>query len=175
MTFTVPSRSARRSSSGGTSRTAIPFLSLSVARSDSADGPGCTPTSTSRSARDGKAMASASDMTIGNTNAQNTASGSRMNSRNRASVSWTSAAEVRSLIAEVPSRQRHEHVLQRPMVSDHLGLAEPRNQLFRRSFRNNPPVIDDRHPIAQKLGFVHVMGRHQDGAATRAELIEQSP
>src|SRR6185503_548993 len=49
---------------------------------------------TGRFARDGNARASASDTTIGKPNVQNTASGSRMNSRIRASVNCTSGRPV---------------------------------------------------------------------------------
>src|SRR5687767_15228898 len=174
-TLTTPSRSARRWSSGRTSRTAIPPLRISVDRSESAAGPGCRPTSTSPSAPDGNAIASASDTTSGKTNVQNTASGSRMNSRKRASVSCTSGDETRSPIAQMPSCQSHEHVLERSVMGDHFRRAEPGDQFLRRADGDDAAVVDDGHAIAQKLRLLHVMCRHQNRAAARTELIEQPP
>src|SRR5688572_8771507 len=174
-TLTTPSRSARRSSCGRTSRTVIPPPRVSASRSEPASAPGCRPTSTSLSARDGNAIASASDTTIGKTKVQKTASGSRMNSRKRASVNCTIGDEMRSLIAQMPSSQRHEHVLERSVMGDHLRLAQPGDQLLRRAERDDASVIDDGHAIAQELRLVHVMGRHQDRAASCAKLVEQPP
>ena len=78
--------------------------------------PACTatPAITGSLPRDRKAMPSAQVMITGKANTQNTASGSRRNSRKRASVSSISgcAAPPLSAIAQVPSGQRHEDVLE---------------------------------------------------------------
>ena len=96
----------------------MPRVAFSVDRSESAAASGYRPTRTARSTREGNASASASETTIGKPKVQNTASGSRMNSRIRASVNWTSGRSVRLkadttlwvadedplLIAQMPSR-----------------------------------------------------------------------
>src|SRR5687768_11609802 len=60
-----------------------------------------------------KAAPSAQVMMIGNRNDQNSASGSRRNSRNRVRVSSTSGWLT---IAQMSSSQRHEHVFERRAV-----------------------------------------------------------
>src|SRR5687768_14635079 len=89
------------------------------------------PTITGSSPRDRNASPSAHVMITGNANTQNTASGSRRNSRNRASVSSTSGlyglglgspwGEGGLLIAQVLSGQRHEHVFERGAVGAQLA------------------------------------------------------
>ncbi len=43
--------------------------------------------------------------------------------------------------------------------------AQPRNQFGRRTFGNNLPVVHDCKPVAEALGFVHVMRGQQHRAA----------
>src|SRR6185503_18098195 len=101
---------------------------------------------TGRFARDGNASASASDTMIGNPKVQTTASGSRMNSRIRASVSWTSG---RLLIAKMPSGFHHEHIFEGAVVGDDSGLAELRDQLLRRTVRDDAAMVNDGHAVAE--------------------------
>jgi hypothetical protein len=68
----------------------MPGVFASASRTGAAAGPSAMPTGTARSPREGNAIAMTIDMTIGNTNVQKRASGSRMNSRTRESVSSTS-------------------------------------------------------------------------------------
>src|SRR5688572_6163403 len=174
--LTVPSRIARRSSCGVISRSSMPSLRDNAARTASEAAPGSRPTSTSRPARDGKATASASDITTGKTKVQKTASGSRRNSRIRESVSWIRGRDDSGLlIAQVPSRQRHEDVFERAVVGDHLRRTQARDQFPWRSDGDDAAMVDDRHAIAEKLRLLHVVRRHQDGAAIGPELIQQSP
>src|SRR5436190_23132242 len=93
------------------------------------------PTITGSAPRDRNAIPSAQVMITGKANTQNTASGSRRNSRNRASVSsingWrapplgrrrtaASACEGGLFISQVPSRQGDEHILERRAVGPQL-------------------------------------------------------
>src|SRR5262245_5590985 len=144
------------------------------------------PTRTGRVPFDGNASAIATDKMIGNRNIQNSASGSRMNSRKRASVSSTSAGyapprgsvratETGSLVTEMSSRERHEHVLEGAFVDHRLRRPERRNQRLRRIERDDLPLIDDRHSVAQHFSFVHVMRRQQDSAAAGAESLQNAP
>src|SRR5438132_829551 len=65
-------------------------------------------------------MPSPTDKRIGNSSDQNNASGSRMNSRYRVSVSSFSELDI----AEAASRERHEHVFQSGRVRGELGHAQ---------------------------------------------------
>src|SRR6188474_185793 len=110
------------------------------------------------------------------------ASGSRMNSRIRASVSWTSGRSVRlkpdptlSLIAQVPSGLRHEHILERAVVGDDLRRTELGDQLFGRAVRDDAAVVNDCHAVAEELRLIHVVRRQENRSAARPELIEQRP
>src|SRR5688572_30191572 len=88
-----------------------------------ASAPACstTPAITGSAPRDRNAIPRAQVMITGNANTQNTASGSRTNSRNRDSVSSTKGFGRRLLIAQLPSRQRHEDVLERGAVGAELA------------------------------------------------------
>src|SRR5688572_20685063 len=104
------------------------------------------------------------------------ASGSRMKSRIRVSVSCTSGRDATpSLIAQVPSGLRHEHVLERAVMGDDLRRAELRDQLLGRAVRDDAAVVDDRHAVAEELRLLHVVRRQQNRSAARPELIEQRP
>ena len=192
----------------------------------------------------------------GNTNTQNKASGSRMNSRNRTRVSCTSAWSasefargsffpatpartsemVWSLISQMAPRQGYEDVLQCRRVSPKLGernilprqFGEQRGDgsvkfghlqehsaIFRSNFtdafdaaqggtssawealpavnsticsaqveainsRGVPSaivfaMIHNGHAVAKALGFVHVVGGEQNGAAGLFEFLDQFP
>jgi hypothetical protein len=83
----------------------------------------------------GKAMAIATDMTIGKKNDQNSASGSRTNSRRRASVSSMSGwMRVRPraalLVTNVRPVSDMKHVLERALVHDDFGAAESGHRAF---------------------------------------------
>src|SRR3989338_2421285 len=120
-------------------------------------------------------------------NVQKSASGSRMNSRSRASVNSIRGcplkmtpdpiilAEGFSVVTEVASRQRHEDVLERAVMRDDLWRSELRDELLGRTLCDHMAAIDDRHAIAQHLGFIHVMRRQHDGPAVRAEPLEHAP
>ena len=95
MIWIWPSRSARSIAAGGTSRTSMFGAASSACRTAPASGPAPRPTITGRSAVEGNASASATEITIGNRKVQNSASGSRMNSRIRHSVSCTIARSLK--------------------------------------------------------------------------------
>src|SRR6476661_3367103 len=102
---------------------------------------------------------------IGKMNVQKTASGSRMNSRKRTSVSCTIELRmnprsvrdnVDSLIAQVPSGQRDEHVFQRHRCLARLRRREMRdvNRLHQLAWTAqcyHAAMIDDRYAIAEPL------------------------
>ena len=58
---------------------------------------------------------------------------------------------------------------------DDVLAAEPGDQLGRRAQGDHLAVIDDRHPVAQPLGLVHVVRRQQDGPALGAEAADDVP
>src|SRR5258706_295451 len=110
----------------------------------------------------GNAIASATDMIIGKTNVQKSASGSRRNSRSRASASSISGwwAPPRSitcalLFTQVPPRQRHEDVFERSVMRDDARRTQRVDQAAWRSLGDHLAVIDDRHPVTERLGLVH--------------------
>src|SRR5688572_18299306 len=127
---TSPSRSSRCCSPGGTSRRSTPLVFVSASRSAAVDSPGSIPTITGRDAVEGNASASAIEMTIGKRNVQKIASGSRRNSRTRARVSWNSGELV---IAQVSAGERHEDVLEGPLLHDDFGRDQRGDQRLRRS------------------------------------------
>src|SRR5688500_11751479 len=89
--------------------------------------PACStiPAITGSSPRVRNAIPSAHVMITGNMKTQNTASGSRRNSRNRASVSSTSGCAAACceglVIAQLTARQRDEHILQGRTVRAQLA------------------------------------------------------
>src|SRR5262245_2885614 len=187
MTLTSPSRSSRSSSPGNTSRTTIPLSAPSAARRASDAAPAGTPTRTGCVPREGNASAIATDMMIGNRNDQKSASGSRTNSRSRASVSSMSAgcapprgnlfatASDESLVTQMPSCQRHEHVLERAFVHDRPWRAKRGVERLGRVERDDLPVIDNRHTITQHLGLIHVMRCQQNRPASGAKALQHTP
>ena len=58
---------------------------------------------------------------------------------------------------------------------DHMMSGEPFDQLRRRAFRNDLPVIDDGEAVAQTLRFIHIMRGEQDGAVAPLELPHDVP
>src|SRR5690242_1814964 len=55
-----------------------------------------------------------------------------------------------------------------------LGAQRP-DELERGAERDDFPVIDDRHAVAENLRLVHVVRRQHDRAAERFELGDQIP
>jgi hypothetical protein len=49
------------------------------------------------------------------------------------------------------------------------------DQLVRSAVRDDVSVIDDRNPVAESFGLIHVMRREQDGSAGGPELFDQRP
>src|ERR1700730_14913341 len=93
-------------------------------------GPSTTPTGRGSGGRLLNARLRIAASRIGNTNTQNTASGSRVSSRIRASVS--SASALRTLywrgalaIAQPSAGQRHEHILKCRVVRGQMRRLEP--------------------------------------------------
>src|SRR6185503_3072971 len=145
------------------------FLRTSASAAEFAAVP-TTPTCTLSGPRCLKAMPSPAASRIGKTKVQNTASGSRINSRNRTSVScaievslkrrlmngFRSARAIssvigkgtRSFIAQGPSRQRHENILERRRSLPRLRSRQVRNvdgfhELERRAEGDDVTVIYD--------------------------------
>src|SRR5262245_26384245 len=50
-----------------------------------------------------------------------------------------------------------------------------RHQMLGRVDLDDPPMLDDRHPIAQALRFFHQVGRQEHGLAARADAAHQLP
>src|SRR6187402_3025266 len=100
-------------------RTVKPPCFSSASTTWSAPSCSTTPAITGSAPRDRNAIPSAIVMMTGNANTQNTASGSRTNSRNRDSVNSTSGRVL--FIAQLPSGQRHEHILERRAVRAELA------------------------------------------------------
>src|SRR5438105_674784 len=73
------------------------------------------------------------------------------------------------------SRERNEDVFERPLMRDDLRRAERRDQLGRRPLGDHLAVVDDRHAVAERLRFVHVMRRQQNRPTLLAEVREQGP
>src|SRR2546427_1865067 len=76
------------------------------------------------------------------------------------------------------ARNRPKVLLRRRLVCDErdrsLG-AVPRDERRRRADVDDPAVIDDRHAIAQSLGFLHQMRRQEHGLAALADAAHQLP
>ena len=53
--------------------------------------------------------------------------------------------------------------------------ADGIDQLARGSESDDFAVIHDGHAVAESLGFIHVMGGEQDGAAGELELLDEFP
>src|SRR5262245_17651622 len=176
-----PSRSALASLPVPTSRMVTPGLCSSASRMRSAPAPASMATSTGLLPPPGNAIASVTDIRMGKMKAQKTASGSRMNSRSRASASSMSGchdpprSSDTSIVPQVSTSERHEHVLERSLMRDNARRTERRNQFARRAFRHHFAVVHNSDPIAQRFGFIHVMRCQQDGATAAAKLREQLP
>src|SRR5579862_3289570 len=186
---TLPVRSARNAESAGSSRTMM-FLcaASSVPRSRRAGAGGSTTATVTESiGRLLKASPRPAAMRMGKTNTQKSASGSRMNSRNLTNVSCASC-ECRhsrarrppegSVIAQVPSRKRHEHVLERRRHRAHLRARRGTmfgDEVSRRAARDDPPVVDDGDPVAQPLGLVHVVRREDNRSPRCAKALDDVP
>ena len=131
--------------------------------------PGSQTDGTPAPPRDGNAKASASDTTIGKTNAQKTASGSRMNSRMRASVN--SRAATRPSRSNSSRRCRPVSDMKTsssvPWWLTTFGSPSSRDQLLGCVERDDAAVIDNGHPITEHFRLFHVMRGHKDRAAAR--------
>jgi len=137
--------------------------------------PVTTPTCTLSGPRCLNAIPNPAASRIGKTKVQKTASGSRMNSRKRTRVSCTielfmkprrrsgfSSVRaissvigngIRSLIAQSPSRKRHEHILESRRCRSRLWRRKTRDihgidEVARCSHRDHVAVIHDCHPVA---------------------------
>src|ERR1044071_5688691 len=75
----------------------------------------------------------------------------------------------------MPPRERDEHILEGALMRDDARRAARGDQLARRALGDDPAMIDDRHPVAERLRFVHVVRRQQDGATLLAEVREEAP
>src|SRR5882724_647881 len=119
---TLPCRSASRASDSFITRGISVGDLLIAAACACADGPSSTATGTLSGALSRKAKPRARARMIGKPNTQNTASVSRMNSLVRMEVSSTMAGRTLG-IAQLPSGQRDEQILQR------RGVRGERDQL----------------------------------------------
>ncbi len=53
--------------------------------------------------------------------------------------------------------------------------AQPGDQLAGRAQRDDLPLVDDRDPVAEPLGLVHVMGREDDVRPPFAQVADHVP
>src|SRR5215218_6679307 len=128
-----PVRSARCASSASSTRTCKPPARPSRAATESASGvPRTTPTVSTSAGLFRNAIPRPIARTTGKKKVQNTASGSRTNSRKRTSVSCASdcavhgnRARLTSRIAQLPPRERYEHVLECRRMRHQLVEREP--------------------------------------------------
>ena len=58
---------------------------------------------------------------------------------------------------------------------DDMIAAQPGDQLGRRSLGDDLALVDDRHPVAEPLGLVHVVRRQDDRAAAIAQVANHVP
>ena len=118
---------------------------------------------------------------------------SRASGRFRRSSSSSSAGMARwgsPTVSEYPSVSlRAERTESRPAKAcgsggsplrleaelDDVVAPEPGDQLAGRAQRDHLAVVDDRHPVAEPFGLVHVVGREEDGPAARAEAARSRP
>src|SRR4051812_21434714 len=141
-----------------------------------------TPTDTLSGPRCLNAIPNPAASSIGKMKVQNTASGSRMNSRKRTSVSWTSELRLNPrscldsvlvaalFIAQMPARKHDEDVFEGRGRFARLRWREIRDvdrlhQLARRAEGDDVTVIDDCNTIAKALRFFHVVRGQHDRAA----------
>src|SRR5208282_6295974 len=80
------------------------------------------------------------------------------------------------------ARQRTPHFHRAPPVAiaidpklDHVMASQPVNQVRGRSLRDDLPVIDNRKPVAEALGFVHVMRREKNRPTFSLERADDLP
>src|SRR5688500_322747 len=203
-TFPVRRASAPALSSYALS-TSVESRLIAATTAVSAPGLAITPTCSCSSPCWRKAIPSPAASRIGNTKVQNTASGSRMNSRNRTSVSCARGrplnpraaresrgpsflpdslvsrnASAASLIAQRPACQRHEHILERRVSLARLRRRQVRHvdlidQLAGPTERNDLPVIYDRDAVTEPLGFLHVVRGENDCLTLGLELRDEIP
>ena len=75
----------------------------------------------------------------------------------------------------VGSGQDPHHFEDGPVASDRdpVLLPDHQHQLPPGAFGHDLALIDDPHPVAQALGFFHVVGRVEDGHALGGELLDR--
>src|SRR4029078_6202066 len=109
-----------------------------------------TPITVRSGARFRNAMPNPAARSIGNTNTQKTASGSRKNSRYRTRVSCTrgrSDQRRASLIAPLPSGERDEHILQRSRMGSQLGQLDTLPSKLLQQRGHGPMQLVHREPV----------------------------
>src|SRR5271165_568445 len=74
-----------------------------------------------------------------------------------------------------PGLQRRTVIVAAHGKLDDMMSAEPGNQIGWRTFGDDLPMIYDGQPVAETLGFVHVMSREQHGAAVALEGANDVP
>src|SRR5258708_2397953 len=133
----------------------------------------------------------------GKANVQNTASGSRKNSRSRTLGKSRSGEECRhgavkfrhakfvaavegANVAHAAERSQHVDRQRAGLTVTEAELhdvlrAERLDQLPRTAQRDDLAVIDDRDAIAKNLRFVHVVRRQDGGLSRRLELFDEIP
>src|SRR6185369_11788981 len=167
-TATRPRRSAASASAGARRITSRSGAASSAFTTLAAPGPSSTPMRERGGPELLNAIPSASAISTGNANTQNTASGSRRKPNMRTRVSCQSGESVRprrSLIAQRPAGHAHEHVLERGVVG---GQALERDLLARelgqeRRDRDVRLVHDEREARGLAAALAH--GRQAlDGA-----------
>src|SRR5262249_29700913 len=84
-----------------------------------------------------------------------------------------------SLLPQLPTGELEEHVFQVRWLQNHVlakaGRQKPVDKALWRVQGQDPPGIQDRHPIAQVLSLLHVMGREHDGAALQPQKFDELP
>ncbi len=123
---TLPARSSSRADAGSRTSARIPG-DESAASVASARGPSSMSTRTGSGGLLRKAIPSATDRSTGKPNVQNTALGSRMKSRKRASVSSMRAERgFFASVTQASSGEGHEHVLERRVTRREALEAQAR-------------------------------------------------
>src|SRR5215210_3538566 len=76
---------------------------------------------------------------------------------------------------ESTQRQLVERRVCRKRELEHVLRPETGDERPRGALSDGASVVYDRDPVAQPLGFVHVVGGEQDGSAVRFEAVDQIP